>query len=393
MVNDKKNIKIIKSSTMKCRLNDSAKGSQVNIPAKTSGKAIYKRSEPEGTLFLMDDFSIIKVPTDKSTYVKKNRHIQRFKTPISVRWDITYQCNLECRHCYSSCSGSGLNILATKDAKRLLNIFEKAKVQFVQILGGEPMIRRDIYELVKYALTKKYIFSLNSNGCLLNKDAVRRLSDAGLKYIQISLHGFEKEHEYLTTRKESFKKAVNAISLLINSGISVSVSCLVSDINAKNIIDFLNYLIKIGVKSIQLLTPLKEGRAKTQKIKLSKKDSNTLKNKLIEFKNNNQHINIDLPGFDIDLIDGLVNEYKNDPSYEFMFGCSGGVSSIRVNPEGKACVCVGNASEPVGDLLKESMTDVMKKMYHWRLKNIPSMCVGCEHYLGDCQGGCYLRFK
>lgn len=393
MVNDKKNIKLIKSSTMKCQLNDSVKGSQINIPTKTSGKAIYERAEPEGTLFLMDDFSIIKAPTDDPIYIKKNRHIQRFKTPISVRWDITYQCNLKCRHCYSSCSREGINTLTTEDAKRLLNIFEEAKVQFVQILGGEPMVRKDIYELVEYALTKKFIFSLNSNGYLLNQDVVRRLSNAGLKYIQISLHGFEKEHEYLTTRNGSFKKAVNAIFLLINSGVNVSVSCLVSDINAKNIIAFLDYLIKTGVKSIQLLTPLEEGRAKTQKITLSKKDSNILKNKLIEFKDNNQYINIDLPGFDIDLIDGLVNEYKNDPRYEFMFGCSGGVSSIRVNPKGNACVCVGNAGEPVGDLLKESMADVMKKMYCWRLKNIPSMCVGCRHYLGDCQGGCYLRFK
>jgi len=393
MTNDKNNIKLIKSSTMKCRLNNSIKSSRINVPADTLGRSIYMREEPEGQLFLMDDFSIIKIPTKDTRYIKKSKYIQRFKTPISVRWDITYQCNFKCLHCYSNCSWEGINTLATKDAKKLLDIFEDGKVQFVQIIGGEPMIRKDIYELIEYALTKKYILSLNSNGYLLNQDVVKHLSDLGLKYIQISLHGFEKEHEYLTTRVGSFKKAINTISLLIDSGISTSVSCVVSDINIQNVILFLDYLIKVGIKNIQLLTPLKEGRAKVQKIKLSKKSSKILKDKLIEFKNNNQHINIDLPGFDVDLIDGLVNEHKNDPQYEFMFGCSGGVSSIRVNPEGKVGICVGNASEPIGDLLKESMTDIMKKTYRWRLKNIPEMCVKCKYYLAECQGGCYLRFK
>jgi|GEM_PF-2260537 len=391
MINNKK-VKLIKSSTMKCRLCQDVKSLKFNAPAGSIGKVIYQREEREGELLLLEDFSILKNVKNNNKKID-NELVQRFKTPISIRWDITYQCNFECRHCYSACSAVGKNILTTKEAKKLLDIFEKEKVQFVQILGGEPMVRKDIYELVEYALNKKYIFSLNSNGYLLDQKAVKHLADLGLKYIQISLHGFENEHEYLTTRRGSFKKAIEAINLLIKSGVSVSVSCTVSDINAKSIILFLNYLIKIGVKNIQLLTPLEEGRARVDKIKLSKKYTDTLKKELINFKSNHQDINLDLPGFDIDLIDGLVNEYKNDPSYEFMFGCSGGVSSLRVNPEGKACICVGDAGDPIGDLLHESMEQIMKKMHDWRLKNIPKMCLGCPDYLKECQGGCYLRFK
>lgn len=390
MINNK--VKLIKSSTMKCRLCQDVKSLKFNTPVDSIGKVIYQRDELEGELFLLEDFSILK----NVKHDKKKSDIdlaQRFKTPISIRWDITYQCNFECRHCYSSCSAIGENILTTEEAKKFLDIFEQNKVQFVQILGGEPMVRKDIYELVEYALKKKYIFSLNSNGYLLDQAAVKRLAELGLKYIQISLHGFEEEHEYLTTRSGSFKKAVEAINLLIKSGVSVSVSCTVFDINAKSIISFLNYLVKNGVKNIQLLTPLEEGRARVDKIQLSNKYLVTLKKELIDFKNNNQDINFDLPGFDIDLIDGLVNEYKNDASYEFMFGCSGGVSSLRVNPEGKACICVGDAGNPIGDLLQESMEQIMKKMHAWRLANIPKMCKGCPDYLKECQGGCYLRFK
>lgn len=372
-----------------CRLSDSVKGSKFNPPRNGAVKSIYKRNEKEGVISLMDDFSIVKISSGN----KKAGIMQRFKTPISVRWDITYQCNFRCKHCYSACSSTGKNILTTKKAKKLLDIFESNKVQFVQILGGEPMVRKDIYELVEYALTKKYIFSLNSNGYLLNRDAISRLVGMGLKFIQISLQGFENEHEYLTTIKGSFKRAVDAILLLIKFGIDVSVSCVISDINAKNIIKFLKYLIKIGVKNIQLLTPLEEGRAESENIKLSTKTSVILKDKLIKFKNAHANINIDLPGFDVDLIDGLVNKYKNDSSYEFMFGCSGGVSSIRVNPEGQACICIGGAGKAMGSLLNEPMSNIMKKMYSWRLKNIPKMCVGCSHYLVECQGGCYLRFK
>lgn len=393
MLRDFKKIKLIRSSTMKCRLNKDIVAGTFNAPSGSLGRVIYERKEHEGTLFLMEDFSILKERDKDIVMPGVGKSIQRFKAPISVRWDITYLCNFQCRHCYSDCSPAGINSLSTQEAKRLLDIFDDAKVQFVQILGGEPMVRKDIFELVKHALDKRYIFSLNSNGFLLNEHATYRLAELGLKYIQISLHGFESEHEYLTTKKGSFGRAVEVIKSLIKAGVSVSVSCVVSDINSSNTIRFLNYLIESGVKNIQLLTPLNEGRAKEQKIVFDQKDSVLLKAKLLAFKQDNPSINIDLPGFDIDLIDGLANRYVDDPEYEFMFGCSGGVSSLRVNPEGKAAVCVGEAGVAIGDLLEESIEVIMENMYKWRLENMPPMCVGCPYYLNECQGGCYLRFN
>jgi len=386
----KNKVKLIKSSTMKCLLCNNIKNTTFNTKNTLINKVIYKRNEHEGIISLMEDFSILKMSKNNNKICKST---QRFKTPISIRWDITYQCNFQCKHCYSSCSSDGINTLTTKECKRMLDIFENQKVQFVQILGGEPLIRNDIYELIQYALTKKYIFSLNTNASLLYEDDISRLVKIGLKYIQISLHGFEKEHEYLTNCKGSYIKTLNAIKLLIKNGVSVSISCVASDINNNNIIEFLKYLIKIKVGGIQVLTPLNEGRAKTQNVSLSSKNANTLKQKLIKFKNDNKNINIDLPGFDIDIIDGMVIKYKNNPSYEFMFGCSGGVSSMRINPLGQACICVGSANKSFGNILKESLTDIMKKMYKWRLKNRPKMCSNCKYYLAECQGGCYLRYN
>ncbi|MDD5639376.1 MAG: radical SAM protein [Candidatus Pacebacteria bacterium] len=389
MINEEKYTKIIKSSTMKCRLSNNLGVSKINISTEKLERVVYERNEKEGKIYLMEDYSIIR--KNKNNNKKRNKNIQRFRTPISVRWDITYQCNFQCRHCYSSCSSKGINILKTEDAKKMFDIFEDAKVHFVQILGGEPLIRKDIYELVEYALTKKYIFSLNSNGYLLDEDAAKKFSSLGLKNMQISLHGFEDNHNMLTGVNDSFNRAINAIKFLINSNINVSVSCLVSNINKDKIILFLNYLIEIGVKNIQLLTLLKEGRGKEENIGISENESEILKKELIEFKKNHYDINIDLPGFDIDLIDGLVEFYKNDNNYEFIFGCSGGVTSMRINPEGKACICVGSVSNPIGDVLREPMSTIMKKMYQWRLDNVPLRCKDCEYYLYDCQGGCYLR--
>lgn len=379
-------IKLIRSSTMKCLLNNKVKNFQHDVLLQKP-KTIYERNEDEGDLDLLDNFSIDKFPSEKP----RDLFEPRFKTPIIARWDITYQCNFHCRHCYSECSGSGVRGISTLEAKKILDVLDKSKVQLVQILGGEPLIRSDIVEIILYALKKNFIFAINSNGSLFTEQLVKKFAKAGLKFVQISLHGFEKEHNYLTRDSQAFTKAIGAIEYLSHEGINVSVSCVISDLNYQIIFDFIDFLQKMGVDNIQLLTPLKEGRAKKD-FNLSRKNFISLKEKLIIFKNTRKDLNLDLPGFDIDLADGIVNTFQNNHNYEFLFGCIGGVSGIRIDPQGNACICIGKVGHPIASLLSTPMDEVMRKMYLWRRKNVPRKCRDCVSYLMDCQGGCYLRF-
>jgi len=383
----KKGVKLIRSSSMKCLIDPRVKNQMFNAPT-LHPKVLNQREEKEWTLLVMDDFSLVKIPRDSQRLYQNSA---RFHAPIIVRWDISYKCNYKCLHCYSECSSEYSDGLDFKQVKQLLDIFDTHKVQFVQILWWEPFLRKDIFDIIQYATSKSFIFCVNSNGFLLHEKNIVRLRENGLEFIQISLHGFREQHNTLANNM-SFDRVVNNIKLLVQAWIQVSVSCVLSNINASKILEYIDFLVSLWVNNIQILTPLNEWRAKYENISLDPLIHSTLKQQLISYKNEHLNLNLDIPWFDIDLIDGLVNIHKNDSNFEFFCGCIWGVSWIRVDPLGRACICVWKVGQPIANLLQEPMEQVMEKMYNWRKEHIPPMCVGCKDYLNECQGACYLRF-
>ena len=381
-------VRLIRSTTMKCRI-DPRVVNPLFDAGGARGEPIYVRREAEGVIEVLDDFSLRKHPAD--ALHRSPAAAPRFAAPLFIRWDLGYACNFRCRHCYSDCGSQGETGLPTADVKRLIDLFHEYKVQMVQILGGEPLVRPDIDEVVCYAAAKPFLFCINTNGYLLDQERIDRYQAAGLRHVQISLHGLEGPHEALTEVRGSFARAVAAIADLQRAGINVSISCLVSDLNAESLFDFLSFLGVRGVRNIQLLSPLNEGRAASNSLALNPAARRGLKDRLIEFKNTHREVNLDLPGFDVDVIDGLVNVCGSNGAYEFFFGCMGGVSGLRVNPRGDACICVGSCDRPLANLLTASLPEVMQKAYSWRKAHPPRMCERCESYLRDCQGACYLR--
>ncbi|MGB9630957.1 MAG: radical SAM protein, partial [Candidatus Methanodesulfokora sp.] len=66
--------------------------------------------------------------------------------PFLVVWDITYACNLKCKHCYANAGRPLPDELSTEEAKKVIDTFHKAGVVTIAWSGGEPMVRPDIYE-------------------------------------------------------------------------------------------------------------------------------------------------------------------------------------------------------------------------------------------------------
>ncbi|MCU1361551.1 MAG: hypothetical protein JWN99_2840, partial [Ilumatobacteraceae bacterium] len=68
--------------------------------------------------------------------------------PICLTWELTYACNLQCVHCLSSSGQRDPRELTTAEAKRVLDELHDLQVFYINIGGGEPMVRRDFFELV-----------------------------------------------------------------------------------------------------------------------------------------------------------------------------------------------------------------------------------------------------
>jgi len=87
--------------------------------------------------------------------------------PLFVIWEITGLCNLRCEHCLSSAGDPLPNELSTEEAMRLLDYLETMKVFNINLSGGEPLMRPDIFDIIDYASQKKFSIDLLTNGALV----------------------------------------------------------------------------------------------------------------------------------------------------------------------------------------------------------------------------------
>ena len=116
--------------------------------------------------------------------------------PICLTWELTYACNLQCVHCLSSSGRRDPHELTTAEAKRVLDELRDLQVFYINIGGGEPMVRRDFFELVDYAINPPgggpgIGVKFSTNGTYIDAATARRLAAMDYLDIQISLDGID----------------------------------------------------------------------------------------------------------------------------------------------------------------------------------------------------------
>ena len=146
--------------------------------------------------------------------------------PYHVVWEVTTRCNLDCIHCYAGSVESTQTELSTAEGKRLLDqIAEIDKFRMIVITGGEPLLRKDIFELVEYAgkLGFKIVFS--TNGTLLTPGMAKDLARLGVVNFSISLDGFTPEcHESIRRKPGSFQGALDGLRAAGKAGVCLQVN-------------------------------------------------------------------------------------------------------------------------------------------------------------------------
>src|SRR6185436_19828470 len=109
------------------------------------------------------------------------------RRPIVV-WNLTRTCNLKCVHCYTDSAARRYpDELTTEQCKAVLDDLAEFKVPAVLFSGGEPMVRKDLFELAAHARDKGLHVVLSTNGTLIDRETAQRFKDLKFAYIGISL--------------------------------------------------------------------------------------------------------------------------------------------------------------------------------------------------------------
>jgi len=109
--------------------------------------------------------------------------------PICLTWELTYACNLSCSHCLSASGRKHPRELSTPEAMSLINEWANLKVFYVNIGGGEPLLRPDFFDIVEKAASCGVGVNFSTNGTLVDQKVARRLAQMDYVDLQVSLDG------------------------------------------------------------------------------------------------------------------------------------------------------------------------------------------------------------
>lgn len=309
--------------------------------------------------------------------------------PRFVSLEITEQCNLKCKHCYTSAGNGKPNFLELNVIYELINELSRYGCEFLALGGGEPLLYNDIEKVIKYAISKGVEVELVSNGILFNDEMIEKLYNAGLKYVQISLDG-ESPDTYSKIRgADYFEKVVSNIRK-VNEKFNTSISTVLCRYNYNHIFEIIKIADDIKVDSYRIMKFIETGRGNDNK--------NTLQILPLEFKQfidelkNKRHEY----GIPVRIDENMMDNYtrKKIPWLkDGLYGCSAGRSTISIDVNGNVYPCSFLNYEELkcGNIKEKSLLEIWKNsdiLNDFRnINELDGKCGDCE-YKNNCQGGC-----
>ncbi len=310
-----------------------------------------------------------------------------FSAPIYMGIDLTERCNLRCIHCRVSTSTKKTNEISLKKLRELIDTLSKMKVIQIIYSGGEPFLRKDIFEILSYSV-KKGIPDLIvvTNGLLLNDEKISKLKKTGMKKITISLDGLEESHDIIRG-KGTFKRTLDIIKRLVKEGFEVKVTMTLNKLNKNDVLQLSVLLNMIGVKRINVGNLMPCGRGKDlwdQSLDFKEKYELFNKIKKVNNKYGENFINFE---------SSFLSEprlSKSEQKIASFLGCRGGRTYCAILANGDVVACKMLPHVVAGNIYKTNFSKIWKDDKNWKIwreGKLPKKCRLCK-YGEACRGGC-----
>lgn len=179
-------------------------------------------------------------------------------------FELTDQCNMNCRHCGSNCSAHGNQVLPYDDIVKVLrqvkDSYGTASVM-ICLTGGEPLLHPEFEKIIQCITEFGFRWGITTNGTLINESLVRHFKECRLKSVTLSLDGTEEVNDWFRQKQGAYKMILNAIRLLHENGILVQVTTVVHKKNIHELDCLFQIMEKNDVESWKLINIEPIGRA------------------------------------------------------------------------------------------------------------------------------------
>lgn len=273
-----------------------------------------------------------------------------------VIFEITNKCNLNCKHC---CSYRDKETSELSDEK-IIGIIKELEVNGIKkvyLSGGEPLLRKNILEILSEFDKRDISTILATNGTILNESIIDFLKNMKkLDLVHISLDDLkEEEHDFFRGKKGSFKKTVKTIKLLVKNKIKVRVGVIITAKNYDRLSKIVDFIKNFGVRYLNFIILQPTPRTLKHKEYLPKQNINEIYSEIKRIKDV-----FDSPGFEITFKRICDKELKMP-----LEKCRAGSSFFYIKCDGGVFLCPWlsklaiNSLPEIGNLKNDSFKDII----------------------------------
>jgi len=307
-------------------------------------------------------------------------------------WECTLRCNFFCKHCGSHAGGKKfegeLTTQEIKDAFKSIAQDMDAKTIMLAITGGEPLVREDIFEVMRYASDLGFNWGMVTNGFLVTDEIAQKMKGAGMKTVVVSIDGIGKTHDDLRGVDSAYEHAVDAVKILAKAGFlkNLQITSTITKKSIDQLEEMYQKFMTLGIHSWRLFNIDPIGRAlENPDLILDKQD---LKRVLDFIKEKRKKTKIDITYGCAGFL-GLNYEFevRQRPFY-----CNTGINtgSILYNGDIYVCPNVPRIPELIqGNVRQDRFSEVWNKKFEFFRDKKRTNCEKCSkcQWWDECLGG------
>lgn len=198
---------------------------------------------------------------------------------IKAQMELTYRCNLHCRHCYTDPFNRKEYFpkeMELAEVKRILDEMAALGILWLNFTGGEALMRKDFFEIYDYAWAKGFILTLYTNGTMITESVINKLKDKPPFFIDVSCHSItEESFDWFTQVKGSFRHFLKSMELLKASGLPFRMKTIGMNWNKKELPYIKEYVESFGISfhPTTALYPRLTGDLEPLKLRLSPEEA------------------------------------------------------------------------------------------------------------------------
>lgn len=308
--------------------------------------------------------------------------------PSLISWNLTRKCNLKCPHCYLEAGDADERELTSDECHALIEEFRSLGTEMLILTGGEPLLRRDIYDIASHASEAGMWVVMGTNGVLVNDHVADKMVECGVKGVGISIDSVDPaKHNSFRGGPNAWELSVRALDVCRRRGMEVLVQSTVTSMNVGEIDALLQFAKEHGAWSFNLYFLVRTGRGQEMSDLTAEQTEEVLKRLALSQDANKP----------------MLVRAKCAPQYKQIAydlglgglesgGCMAGTEYCRIMPSGDVTPCP-YMTVVAGNVREASFTEIWNTSSVFAelrdTSNLKGRCGVCE--FKELCGGCRCR--